>query len=124
MLTKGDKLLIGAVLATALIFLGWGYIRKNGLTTTGIATIRSEGQVVEEVGLFRNESRELKIKGPLGVSTAKVSDGRVQMLSSPCKDKICIKQGQISESGQSIVCVPNEVSITIETKGEVDEITR
>lgn len=123
-MTRGDKVLIGGVLIMALILLGVGYVQKNAQHNSGIAVIRAEGQIVREVELYLKENQELRIEGPLGTSVARIVEGRVQMVSSPCRDKICIKQGQISRSGQSIVCVPNEVSITIEAKGEVDEITR
>jgi hypothetical protein len=31
-----------------------------------------------------------------------------------CPDKLCIRQGIVSRSGERIVCLPNRVSITIE----------
>jgi hypothetical protein len=123
-LTKGDKVLIGSILALALIFFGMWYIQDKNASQAGIAIIRSGGKIVQEIELDTIESKVIPIEGPLGISKAKVEKDTIQMLSSPCKDKVCIKQGKISTSSQSIVCVPNEISITIEKKGEVDEITR
>lgn len=35
------------------------------------------------------------------------------MYDADCKDKICIKHGEINVAGQSIVCLPNKISITV-----------
>jgi len=123
-LTKGDKVLIGSILALALIFFGIWYFQNKNASAAGIAIIRSGGKIVQEIELGTIGSRVIQIEGPLGISKAKVEKDTIQMLSSPCKDKVCIKQGKISTNKQSIVCAPNEISITIEKKGEVDEITR
>lgn len=96
---------------------------KRQYYSAGVAVIRSRGRIVERIKLG-SEDKTYEIEGPLGISLVKVTGEKVQMLSSPCQDKICVRQGFTSESGQSIVCVPNEISITIEKKGEIDEITR
>jgi hypothetical protein len=37
----------------------------------------------------------------------------VQVISSPCPEKICVKTGRISKPGQWIACLPNRVFISI-----------
>ena len=123
-MTKGDKALISGIVLMALIFFAAGQYGKTDKLKNTIGIIRARGKIVKEVDLALAKNQKLSIKGHLGISTVKLTDGKIEMLSSPCKDKLCIKQGQISASGQTIVCVPNEVSISIEKKGELDEITR
>ncbi|HRR92028.1 MAG TPA: NusG domain II-containing protein [bacterium] len=48
---------------------------------------------------------------------------KVRILSSPCPDKLCVKQGYISESGQVIICLPNRVVIKIEGRASFDALT-
>jgi hypothetical protein len=122
-LTKADKALIYGILILAFIIFVRGYFQKNNMSA-GKAVIWSKGQVVAEVDLDIVDNKVIPIEGSLGASQARVVDGSIQMLSSPCKDKMCVKQGLIKNSGQSIICVPNEVSISIEKKGDIDEITR
>lgn len=42
-----------------------------------------------------------------------ITGGRVRMTYADCPDKICVKTGSISHSGQSIVCAPHKVVIII-----------
>ena len=35
------------------------------------------------------------------------------MTHADCPDQICVKTGSISRSGQSIVCAPNRVVVTV-----------
>lgn len=42
-----------------------------------------------------------------------ISDGKIQILESACKDRICIKTGAVGSQGQSIICIPQKISVTI-----------
>lgn len=46
-------------------------------------------------------------------NTIQISDGSVRMIYADCPDKICVKTGSISHSGQSIVCAPHKIVVTI-----------
>ncbi|HPU44228.1 MAG TPA: NusG domain II-containing protein [Dictyoglomaceae bacterium] len=79
--------------------------------------------VVENEAIIRlsldkvRDGDKFEVKGPLGISIFEYREGKgFHMVSSPCPDKICIKQGYISKKGESIVCLPNKVIITIEGK--------
>ena len=122
-MTRADKILIGGILALGLLFFSFGRSKKNR-DETSWAVIRSGGQIIAEIDLSQSDQKVIQIEGPLGISQAKIEGNSIRMLSSPCPDKICIQQGKIRENGQSIVCVPNKVSISIESKGGIDEITR
>jgi hypothetical protein len=55
----------------------------------------------------------LRVPGPLGETVVVIENGTVQVTSSPCPEKICIKTGRISKPGQWIACLPNRVFISI-----------
>lgn len=42
-----------------------------------------------------------------------IHDGHAQIEEADCPDKLCVKQGAVSESGQSVVCLPNRVVVAI-----------
>ena len=43
-----------------------------------------------------------------------IRDGKADVVSASCPDKICVRQNPISEIGETIVCLPNQVIVTIE----------
>lgn len=59
-----------------------------------------------------------KVGGPLGITTFEIKDGKVRIIDSPCPNKTCVNQGWHSP----LVCLPNNVIITIEKEGEFDAI--
>ena len=48
-----------------------------------------------------------------------VKDDTVEVLEANCPDEYCIKDGQISEVGESLVCLPNKVMVEI--KGDIKD---
>lgn len=50
-----------------------------------------------------------------------VKNKKVKVVSSDCRDKICVNYGEISSCGESIVCLPNKVAIKIVCDGEIYE---
>ncbi|MGB9856637.1 MAG: NusG domain II-containing protein [Dictyoglomaceae bacterium] len=59
--------------------------------------------------------KEFSVDGILGKSYFEYDPKKgVRMVSSPCPDKLCIKQGWINKIGESIVCLPNRVVLRLE----------
>ena len=46
-----------------------------------------------------------------------IRDGRVRMIEASCPNHLCIRQSWISLEGQSIVCLPNKVIVTVHGTG-------
>lgn len=49
-----------------------------------------------------------------GTNTLVVKDGYAMITEANCPDHVCVNQGKINCSGQSIVCLPNKLVVTIE----------
>lgn len=49
------------------------------------------------------------------INKVEIKDGVARMIDADCPDKLCIKQGAIDKTNQSIVCLPNKV--IVELKG-------
>ena len=100
--------IIVAALLVAGAFLAFRLISNN----YGRVVVIEEGN--EVVGSYPlSEDRTIEVKGPLGDSKVVISKGEVYMADSPCANKICIDMGHISDKGDSIICLPNRVYITI-----------
>ena len=48
-----------------------------------------------------------------GTNTIEIKDGKVRMLEAQCPNHLCVHQGWISLEGQSIVCLPNKVTVSV-----------
>ena len=48
-----------------------------------------------------------------GTNILCIKDEKVYMLYANCNDHLCVKQGEIDQIGESIVCLPNRISIVI-----------
>lgn len=68
---------------------------------------------------------ELEFEGPLGTTRVQIQDGGARVVSSPCRDKICILAGRLYEGGDWTACLPNRIFLKISGNENqpVDEIT-
>ena len=48
-----------------------------------------------------------------GTNTIEIKDGRVRMTEAFCPNHLCIRQGWIRWEGQSIICLPNKVTVIV-----------
>ena len=68
----------------------------------------------KEIGSFSlNQNITKIIEGPVGKSEIIIKSGKVRISKSPCTKKYCIHQGWINKANQMIVCIPNQISISI-----------
>ena len=126
-LTRSDAVIAVAALLVAVLMWAAFYLvpRRDGSL---VAVIRVDGKEVARlpVGGSQVQTREVQLKG--GIATVEYGQGKVRIRppSEPfCPDGICWKTGWISRSGQSIVCVPNHMTITLEGSGSgVDTVVR
>jgi len=122
-MTRMDKLLMLVITIIFLVIATGMNIFLHGREEEKFAVIKVSGVTVETVDLTEaNLSRTIRVRGPLGTCIIQVNKGAIRMVSSPCPRKICVKQGWINRINQTIVCVPNEVSISIEGTGRLDAI--
>lgn len=104
-------LLLAAVFAAASFRLA-SFQRASGFTVTS-------QESTETVSMAGGGTRELTSNG-ISVVIRWDDDG-VYIQSSSCPDGTCMKTGRISRPGESIVCVPAKLSITIPSDESEDE---
>lgn len=123
-MTRTDKWLIGIILVLALVSLLALQLMPFGEDPI-TATVKVQGRIVDTRELSeKGDSKTLEVKGPLGISVIQVEGEQIRMLSSPCPDKLCVKQDWIAKPGEVVVCVPNEISVSLEGDDGLDAIIR
>ena len=91
-------------------------------TTGQKVQVEVDGKPYGVYSLSENQTIEIKENGHTNKITIK--DGTVQMAYSDCKNQICVNDGEISMTNQSIVCLPNKVMVEITGgKEEFDAIS-
>lgn len=66
-----------------------------------------------------------RIEGAKASVTLVIKDRSVRIVAATCKHKTCMKLGAISRPGQSLVCIPAQISVALEGRDGfgVDSIT-
>lgn len=109
---RNDLILLGSiVLLTMIIFAAYFlYPRKNG----DAVVISVDGTVIKTLPL--NQDTTYKIKSAdNGVNTLVIQSGSASVTNATCPDKLCVHQKNISKKGETIVCLPHKVVISIES---------
>jgi len=98
-----------------------------------IISYQNTGEIVE---IFHNDQRinqiplhldtELKLQGTMSELKVIIQDKKVWVQESGCPNKTCMKMGKISKSGQSIICLPNQILIAIkgDHQPKYDSVTK
>ena len=65
-----------------------------------------------------NQTVQIDIAGPLGLTTVSLKDGKAQVLVSPCANQTCVTSGPVERRGQWVACLPNAVFVRVESSNE------
>lgn len=79
-----------------------------------VAVVRYNGKVLNTYYLQDyKEPCTMHLKGDLDLDLVISSEG-VKVINSTCPDKLCEKTNMIKQNGQSIVCLPARISVSLE----------
>ena len=117
---KDDVIL--CLLLALLAAAGFFYTQNN--TAGTVLNVKVNGQTVVKKPLAALPA-DLSIPTSAGSIHLQCSANSVSVISAPCPDKLCQKQGAITSAGQAIVCVPCRAVITLsgtETNHDYDAV--
>ena len=104
---RADVMLIAALLAAAAI--AWA-ILSLGRQGGAVAVVTVDGEKRAELPLEKDAS--IMIEGE-GHNTVTVRGGAVCVESADCPDGLCVRQGWAKYEGETIVCLPNGLVVTV-----------
>ena len=108
---KNDIILGIGLLATALcLWLIMQLVMNNSGREGLVVVITIDGEKYVQYPLKSGSTIEVPVDGHNKVI---IDDGVVWMEEADCPDKLCMNQGKISKAGQTIICLPNKVMVTI-----------
>lgn len=123
LLKKGDFILIALL---SVIFISSLFIFKiwKGNNEELVALISQDGRIIRTIYLDKViDPERINITGKYN-EIILVEKGRIRFLEAPCPDKVCVKTGWLTKSGDIAVCAPNKTLIKIVgKKTKVDVVT-
>ena len=111
--SQGDLVIAGTIVLVSLLSIAWLVVNRMGHSQEGKTAIVYHGhKMIESINLDRDGS--IPILG--GKMTVGFKKGKARVLNSDCPNHICVNTGWALHAGQTIVCVPNQVVIDIESR--------
>ncbi len=109
-LKKRDIILIISLLLVGVIaLLIWHFIYS---VDGKFVSVEQRGNLIGTYPLNVDKEIEIEHRGQV-VNKIIIEDGYCYMENAECPDHLCIKQGKIEKIGQTIVCLPNRVVVTV-----------
>lgn len=107
LLNVRDVLIIVLLLAAAL---GTYFFRGNPENASH-AVITLDGTVVDSIPL---KTDGIYTYPQIPGMSFTVLSGAVSVTESGCKDRVCVRTGAVSHTGEAIICVPNKAAVIVE----------
>ncbi|MBP3329839.1 MAG: NusG domain II-containing protein [Clostridia bacterium] len=119
LITKNDILLIVAIVLIIVISFVFKNISNENLT----AEIYFDGKITDTVNLSAKEEKKI-VTGENGKTIIEAKDGKIYFSSSCCKDKVCVRSGELEKNGDFASCLPEKVIVKVigEKKEQIDAI--
>lgn len=113
-----DILLISVLLCLALII---GLVSLLTRRKGNVVCVEIDGIEVGRYSLEKDAEYTLNN----GTNILIIENGQAYLIYANCPDKTCVKTGKIKYVGESIICLPNKISITIrgDASGGVDLVS-
>lgn len=125
---KADIILLIALLALGLAASAVLAVQGKDAGSDAKVVIKSGGSVYASYPLSANETVVVPAPQQSAEGSAdsehpdlynivKIDGGSVCVSEASCKNQVCVRHGSISHPGESIVCLPNRLIVSIEGGG-------
>ena len=109
MIKKADILLFFLILAFGLA-VSWWSLAGNAAGEKAVVTV--DGKLYGTYPLSQDQTIQV-VQENGHHNDITIKGGRVSMTFSDCRNQICVESGAISQTKDTIVCLPNKVVIEI-----------
>lgn len=107
------------IIVALIIFAMFAILRLTGAQGAYV-TLTQDGVTIGRYSLY--ESQVFDVTNADGhTNTVRIEDGAVSVTDADCPDRLCVRQGTISRSGENIICLPHKLTLTI-TADDTDGI--
>lgn len=115
---RNDVFFIIALLFIAAVGMLYLFVFRSG---GDIVKVTVDGELYGTYSLSDNVTEDIVSgKDDTGLNRLVIRDGKALMESASCPDGICVSHRPIFRSGESIVCLPNKVVVTVINDNDTD----
>lgn len=115
---RNDIIFIAALLLMAAAGLVYLFVFRD---SGNVVEVTVDGEVYGVYSLSENITCEIRTgKNDENINRFVIADGKVYMQDASCPDGICVAHRPIFRDGESIVCLPNRVVVTVITQETED----
>ena len=102
---KGDLLIVGIILLLAATFFLINVIRDRQSSGEGSVLVIRDGSVTASYPLY---------------NLLMIRNGSAEISDANCPDKICVRSKAITRDGESIICLPHRLVLSVHSERESD----
>ena len=97
--------------------------QQNLLQPGGVNIFRGD-TLIKQLSLH-NDLNIYRVEGVKGHVDIRIKNKSVNIISATCKHRTCMNMESISKAGENLICIPNQINITIAGKSSsgVDSVT-
>lgn len=114
---KADFIIIGVVgiIVGVIVFCLYFVGGESGQ----YVQVEIDGQIIDTLELDEDFEKEYKENDEINI--LKIENGKANMISANCPDGICVNHKPIYRKGESIICLPHKMVVTIIGESPTDE---
>lgn len=115
---RNDFILIMCIITVSIVSIVAYklYFNKSGR----FVTVKTDGKITASYPI--DVDRTITIKGvDGGKNVLKISGGKADIIESNCPDQTCVKKHSIMHEGETIVCLPHKVVISIDNSSHTKD---
>lgn len=105
---RNDAILIAVLLILGGALAAFLYAtRQSG----GYVSVQVDGETLMELPL--SEDTRIVLGSGEHTNTLVIENGTARVAEAACPDQICVNQGTVQYEGESIVCLPHKLVVTV-----------
>ena len=105
---RNDVLLVASLLILGGALALFLYATRQA---GGYVSVRVDGELLMELPL--SEDTRIVLGEGEHTNTLVIESGAARVVEASCPDQICVNQGAVRYAGESIVCLPHKLVITV-----------
>lgn len=117
---KGDLIIVGAVILLAAVFFLINLVRDRQPSGEGEVLVIRDGVITAAYPLSKDITITLWDEERTHYNLLMIRDGSAEISDANCPDKICVRSRAIERDGESIICLPHRLVLSVRSERERD----